>query len=98
MTDEPSSNRIERRLTTLFPSTALEDYTEDLGVVERDSKFQIPEMVWALVFGFATGESRTLAAFCRAYNTTADKTLSPDGFYQRLTPLFATYLRDLVER
>ena len=57
MTDEPSSNRIERRLTTPFPLTALEDYAEDPGVVERDSKFQIPEMVWALVFGFATGES-----------------------------------------
>jgi len=41
---------------------------------------------------------RTLAAFCRARNATADKTLSPGGFYQRLTPLFAAYLRDLVER
>ena len=54
-------------------------------------------MVWALVFGFAAGESRTLAAFRRAYNATADEMLSPGGFYQRLTPLFATYLRDLVE-
>ncbi|EMA48636.1 IS4 family transposase [Halococcus thailandensis] len=67
-------------------------------MVERDGKFQVPAMVWALVFGFAADESRTLAAFRRAYNITADKTLSPSGFYQRLTPLFATYLRDLVER
>ncbi|WP_435079798.1 IS4 family transposase [Halococcus sp. AFM35] len=88
---------MERRLTTLFPSIALEDHAEAVGVVERDSKFQIPAMVWAFVFGFAAGESRTLAAFRRAYNATADKTLSPGGFYQRLTPLFATYLRDLVE-
>lgn len=49
------------------------------------------------MFGFAAGESRTLAAFRRAYNATADKPLSPGGFYQRLTPLFAAYLRDLVE-
>ena len=97
MPPEPSSDRIERRLTTLFPSTALEDHAESLGVVERDGKFQIPAMVWAFVFGFAAGESRSLAAFRRAYNATADKTLSPGGFYQRLTPLFATYLRDLVE-
>jgi len=98
MPSKPSSARIERRLTTLFPSTALEDHAEVLGVVERDGKFQVPAMVWALVFGFATGESRTLAAFRRSYNATADKTLSPGGFYQRLTPLFAAYLRDLVER
>ena len=52
MTPEPSSDRIERRLTTLFPSTALEDHVEAVGVVERDSKFQVPAMVWALVFGF----------------------------------------------
>ena len=81
MTPEPSSNRIERRLTTLFPSTALEDHAEGLGVVERDSKFQVPAMVWALVFGFAASESRTLAAFRRAYNATADEPLSPGGFY-----------------
>ncbi|PSP79561.1 hypothetical protein BRC81_04975, partial [Halobacteriales archaeon QS_1_68_20] len=52
VTDEPSSGRIEQRLTTLFPSTALEDHAEAVGVVERDSKFQVPAMVWALVFGF----------------------------------------------
>jgi putative transposase len=97
MPSKPSSRRIERRLTTLFPSIALEDHAEAVGVVERDSKFQIPAMVWAFVFGFAAGESRSLAAFRRAYNATADKTLSPGGFYQRLTPLFAAYLRDLVE-
>ncbi len=51
MPSKPSSRRIERRLTTLFPSTALEDHAEAVGVVERDGKFQVPAMVWALVFG-----------------------------------------------
>ncbi len=63
------------RLTTLFPS-------EFLGVVERDRKLQIPAFVWAFVFGFAAGESRTLAGFRRSYNLTVDKPLSPGGFYQ----------------
>ncbi len=53
--------------------------------------------MWALVFGFAAGESRTLAGFRRSYNSTADETVSPGGFYQRLTPTLAEYLRDLVE-
>ncbi|WP_148889186.1 IS4 family transposase, partial [Halobacterium salinarum] len=68
-----------------------------LGVVERDRKLQIPAFVWAFVFGFAAGESRTLAGFRRCYNSTADETISPGGFYQRLTPTLAEYLRDLVE-
>jgi putative transposase len=76
----------------------LEEHAEELGVVERDGKLQIPALVWAFVSGFAAGESRTLAAFRRSYNSTADKTLTAGGFYQRLTPLLADYLRDLVER
>jgi putative transposase len=86
-----------RRLTTLFPSDFLEEHAEELGVVERDRKLQIPAFVWAFVFGFAAGESRTLAGFRRCYNSTADETISLGGFYQRLTPTFAEYLRDLVE-
>jgi len=57
----------------------------------------MPAFVWSFVFGFAAGESRTLAGFRRSYNNTADKTLSPGGFYQRLTPTLAGYLRDLVK-
>jgi len=44
-----------------------------------------------------TGESRTLAGFRRCYNATADEPISSGGFYHRLTPLLAEYLRDLVE-
>src|SRR6056297_2883389 len=87
-----------RRLTTLFPSEFLEEHAEELGVVEREGKLQVPVLVWALVFGFAAGESRTLAGFRRSYNSTADETISPSGFYQRLTPTLAEYIRDLVER
>ncbi|GAB7120917.1 IS4 family transposase [Natrinema sp. JCM 9743] len=86
-----------RRLTTLFPSEFLEEHAEELGVVERDRKLQIPAFVWAFVFGFAAGESRTLTGFRRSYNATADETISPGGFYQRLTPSLAEYLLDLVE-
>jgi len=92
-----SSSRIMRRLTALFPSEFLEEHAEELGVVERDRKLQIPAFVWTFVFGFAAGESRTLAGFRRSYNSTADETISPSGFYQRLTPTLAEYLRGLVE-
>jgi len=86
-----------RRLTRLFPSEFLEEHAEELGVVERDRKTQMPALVWSFVFGFAAGESRTLAGFRRSYNATADETLSPGGFHQRLTPAFAEYLCDLVD-
>ncbi len=64
---------------------------------ELDRKLKIPPLVWLFAFGFAGGTSRTLASFRRSCNSTADKTLSSGGFYQRLTPTLAEYLRDLVE-
>jgi putative transposase len=94
VSNSASSSRIMRRLTTLFPSEFLEEHAGELGVVEREGK--LPVLVWALVFGFAAGESRTLAGFRRSYNSTADETISPGGFYHRLTPKLAEYLRDLV--
>ncbi len=84
------------RLTTLSPSEFLAEYAEELGVVKRESKFQIPVLVWVLVFGFAAGESRTLVGFRRSYNSTVDETISPGVFDHRLTPSFAEYLRGAV--
>lgn len=43
-------------------------------------------------------ESQTLASFRCSYNSTADETLSPGGFYHLLIPTLAEYPRDLVER
>jgi putative transposase len=74
----------------------LEDHAEEHGVVERDGKLQIPALVWTFMFGFATGERRTLAGFRRSYNSTADETLTAGGLYQRLTPRLAEFLCDLV--
>ena len=45
MHTKASSSRIMRRLTTLFPSEFLEEHAEELGVVERDRKLQIPAFV-----------------------------------------------------
>lgn len=44
MHSEASSVRIGSRLTTLFLSTMLEEQAEELDVVERDSKLQIPAL------------------------------------------------------
>jgi putative transposase len=42
-------------------------------------------------------QSRTLAGFRRCYNSTANETISPGGFHQRLTPTLSEYPRDLVK-
>jgi len=92
-----SSNVIEQRLTNLLPPEVLEDHAEAVGVIDREGKPQIPFLVWSFAFGFAIGESRTLAALRRSYNSNANELLSPGGYYQRLTPDLAEYLRNTVE-
>ena len=49
-----------RRLTTLFPSEFPEEHAEELGVVEREGKLQLPVLVWALVFGFARSHAQLI--------------------------------------
>jgi len=93
----PPSDVIERRLTNFLPSEALEDHVEAVGVVEREGKLQIPPLVWSLAFGFATARAERWQVFRRSYNSSADETVSLGGYYQRLTPVLAEYLRDLVE-
>lgn len=88
MTSESPSQRIEERLTALFPSIAFEDRAEAIGVVERDSKIQIPALVWAFVLGFVAGKPRTFAVFRRAYNATANKTLPTRGQAARDAPVW----------
>ncbi len=78
-----------------FPAEFLEEHAEEPGVVERDRKIQIPAFVWAFVFGLRLRRSRTLVDFRRCYNSTADRTLSPGGFYQRLTPTLAEHFKKL---
>ena len=65
---------------------------------EREDKIQIPALLWAFVFGFVAGKSRTLAVFRRSYNSTADKILTAGGFYHWLTPRLADFLCDLVKQ
>ncbi len=97
MHQAPSSDQIECRPTTFFPSAALEDHAGAVGMPEREGKLQLPPLVWSFAFGSRPWRSRTLVAFRRSYNSTADQSLSPDGSTSRLTPSLAEYLRDFVE-
>jgi putative transposase len=45
VSNNTSSARLMRQLTTLFPSDLLEEHAEELGVVERDGKLQTLQAV-----------------------------------------------------
>jgi hypothetical protein len=62
-----------RRLTALFPSEFLEEHAEELGVLKREGKLQIPVLVCALVVKRGDGypvisSPRLLLKSCTRFN------------------------------
>ena len=94
---KPSSSVIEERLTKLFPPDWLETRSRAHGVVERDRKLDITALVWALVLGFAIGDSRTIEELRRTYVRFADHHLVPSSFHDRLSEALVTFLLELIE-
>ena len=93
----PSSTVIEERLTKLFPPDLLETRARIHGVIERDRKLEITAMVWALVLGFAIGDSRTIEELRRTYVRFADHHLVPSSFHDRLSESLVTFLLAVIE-
>lgn len=94
---EPSSTVIEERLTKLFPTEMLEARARVHDVVVRDRKLDVTALVWALVFGFATGNNRAIEELRRTYLKFANHYLCPSSFHDRLTGALAVLLRDLID-
>jgi hypothetical protein len=46
-------------LSQCYPPSS-SNSAEEPGAVKREDKVQMPVLVWVFVFGFITGESRTL--------------------------------------
>ncbi len=98
MHTDTSSSRIMRRLTTLFPYEILEERRRGTRRGHREVEQGVASVTTFPVSCSACAEApATLAGFRRCYNATADEPISSGGFYHRLTPTLAEYLRDLVE-
>jgi IS4 transposase len=94
---EPSSGRIEERLTKLFPTAWIEQRARDHRVLIRDRKLDPTALVWSLVLGFAIGSNRSIEELRRTYIRFADHYLCPSSFHDRLTNELAALLRNLID-
>jgi putative transposase len=94
---ELSPTLIRRRLTSLFPETLVEGIARERDAVQRHRKIDITMLVWSLILGFAVdGETRSIAAFQRAYQTSTNQTMVRSSFYDRFTPELGDLLSDLL--
>lgn len=92
----PRSIQLRDRLTSLLPQRTLWDLARQSGFIERTRKVQPPAFIWALVFGFAFGTERTIAALRRAYETAAKAKIVPSAFYDRFDASLVLFLQAVV--
>jgi len=94
---ELSPTLIRRRLTSLFPVELVEDIARERDAVQRQRTIDITMLVWSLILGFAVdGETRSIAAFQRAYQNATNQTVARSSFYDRFTPELRDLLSDLL--
>ncbi len=97
MLTELSPDLIRRRLTSPFPAELVEGIAHERDAVQRHRKIDITMLVWSLILGFAVdGETRSIAAFQRAYQTATNQIVVRSSFYDRLTPELRDLLSDLL--
>ena len=72
------------------------ELARESGFVERARKVEPPAFVWALVFGFAFGTERTIAALRRAYETASKRSVAPSSFRDRFDEGLVKFLHAVV--
>jgi len=91
---ELSPTLIRRRLTLLFP---VEGIAIARDAVQRHRKIDITMLVWSLILFFAVnGETRSITAFQRVYQTATNQTVFRSSFYDHFTPQLCDLLSDLL--
>jgi putative transposase len=92
---ELSPTLIPRRLISLFPADLIEGIARD--AVTASPEIDITMLIWSFILGFVVdGETRSIAAFQRAYQTATNQTVFRSSFYDRFTPELGDLLSDLL--
>jgi putative transposase len=84
-------------VTSFLPSQFILATARQLGVLHRQSKFDLILFVWILVFCSFSATTASLAHFQRHYLRLAPIILSRSAFYKRFTPSMALLFERLFE-
>ncbi|WP_331232308.1 hypothetical protein [Natronorarus salvus] len=69
-------------LTSLFPSTMIDDLARESEVVVRERKPAVRILVWTVIVDLAVGgEARSIAPYRRTYNGATGQNLVTSSFY-----------------
>lgn len=89
------STPLRTALSRLFPAALLGRVARETGTVRRRRLVDPVKLFWVVVLSVGGGE-RSFADLRRSYEKVTGKRLSASSFYNRFTPAFTVFLRELL--
>ena len=91
------STPLRTALSRMFPTALLERLALSTGTVRRHRRVDPVQLFWVVVLTLGSGRSRTFADLRRSYERVTGTRLSASSFYNRFTPAFTRFLREVME-
>jgi len=90
------STPLRTALSRLFPAALLRRLARETGTVRRRRRVDPVELFWVVVLTLGSGGERSLAELRRSYEKVTGMKISASSFYNRFTPAFTQFLRELL--
>jgi IS4 transposase len=92
----PKSGPLRTALSRMFPAALLRRLALQSGAVLRRRRVDPVKLFWVVVLALGSGSERSLADLRRSYEKVTGQRLSASSFYNRFTPAFTRFLRELL--
>jgi putative transposase len=83
-------------LSRMFPAALLRRLAQETGMVRRHRRVDPVKLFWVLTLTLGSGRERSFAELRRSYQRVTGTRLSASSFYNRFTPAFTRFLRELL--
>jgi putative transposase len=90
------STPLRTALSRLFPAALLRREARETGTVRRRRLVDPVKLFWVVVLNVGSGGERSFAGLRRSYERVTGERLSASSFYNRFTPAFTCFLRELL--
>lgn len=90
------STPLRSALSRMFPASLLERLARETGTVRRRRRVDPVKLFWVVVLSRGSGGERSIADLRRTYERVTGEHVSASSFYNRFTPAFTRFLRELL--
>ena len=90
------SNILTKQLSSLIDKKLINSLVKESGLVQRQRKIKIPELIWALILSSSHQTNRSVAGVARSYTEITDEAVARSSVYSRLNKDCAQVLKRLT--